>query len=148
MMNEHLTEQEIQRYALNAEECGGGITTHVEACAECSTRVKEYLVIFRGLEEQPPPSFDFDLATAVMERVENVKRVKKYQWGSYAVIFVCVVVIVAAIFVFRDKLMILYSGVASFVLYLVITGAISLLAVLCLDMYKNFQKKTHSLDMY
>lgn len=148
MMNEHLTEEEIQRYALRADECPQTITEHVAVCEACMLRIKEYQVIFQAISEHPEPVFDFDLVAAVLERAEPVKKSAKHNWLFWVLVLLCALLTGAGTFIFRNYLLALYAGVTSFTLYLIITGAATLFVILCVDMYKSFQKKMRALELY
>lgn len=148
MRSEHLTEEEIQHYALNEDAFLDVISGHVTVCEECTLRVKEYQAVLRALSEQPTPVFDFDLTAAVLDRMEPVKNSAGNSWLLWVVVPLCVLMAGGSIFIFRDYLLSLYAGVGSFTLYLIITGATTLFVILCIDMYKNFQKKIRALEVY
>jgi hypothetical protein len=54
----------------------------------------------------------------------------------------------ALFYIFRDYAIILFAGIASLVIYLILTTVLTILAALCFDLYKNYQKKMEALDFY
>ena len=72
----HLSAEELQQYALNRAECPAESILHVGTCPDCQADVAAYVLLMEGLGQQPKPAFDFDVAAAVMERLEMEQGVK------------------------------------------------------------------------
>lgn len=148
MKIKHLSDEDIQEYALNPLECDIRISGHAGGCSECLLRVNEYRLIFDGIKEQPQPLFDFDLAELVVAQLPTEKPKTKGVWAIYVALLIFVLLAGTGIYLFRDYVLAIFSGIGTFVLYLIITTVFTILVVLSMDMYKSFQKKIHSLDVY
>lgn len=148
MTTKHLTDEEIQEYALNPLACETRITGHAVACPECMVRVNEYRLIFDSIKEQLQPAFDFDLAELVVAQLPTETRKAKGAWAIYVALLIVILLAGTGAYLFKDYILSIFSGIGTFVLYLIITTVFTILIVLSMDMYKTFQKKIHALDVY
>ncbi|HWV29064.1 MAG TPA: hypothetical protein VN038_05405 [Dyadobacter sp.] len=71
---DHLTDIEIQQYALDARSSGTAAATHIAQCPHCSGRVAFYQKMVGGMSAMPAEAFDFDLAKAVLTQLPARKR--------------------------------------------------------------------------
>src|SRR5579872_3406757 len=71
MSGKHLTEDMLQQCALNPGECPDETLTHLFECAECRKVVEAYEHLGTLLRDQPAPVFEFDLAAAVIARLDS-----------------------------------------------------------------------------
>ncbi|HEV2355192.1 MAG TPA: hypothetical protein VGR89_13170 [Puia sp.] len=71
MNGKHLTEDMQQQYALNPGECPDQTLTHLSECAKCREAVAEYEQLWKALRDQSAPVFEFDLAAAVIARLDS-----------------------------------------------------------------------------
>lgn len=70
MSGEHLTHDMLQQYALEPAVCPPEAIAHLAECPLCRIEVTGYFRLKKALKDQPAPAFSFDLAAAVMERLE------------------------------------------------------------------------------
>jgi hypothetical protein len=147
-MKKHLTDEEIQDYALEPSGCAAEIAQHAEGCPECTMRIKEYRLLFGAFEGQPESAFDFNIEEAVLSRLPVAKQHEPVGWLSYALFFVVVVPACGGIYIFRNVLLNVFSQIATLVLLLIVITVATILTVLCVDMFKSFQKKIHAVDGY
>lgn len=71
---DHLTDIEIQQYALDKGSSGTAAATHIARCPHCSGRVAFYQKMAQGVSVVPAEAFDFDLAKAVLTQLPARKR--------------------------------------------------------------------------
>jgi hypothetical protein len=64
MKNEHLSDEILQRYALE-EEIQVATNAHIGVCPLCGARVEQYRALIKGLQTQTKAAFDFDMASLV-----------------------------------------------------------------------------------
>ena len=57
MNKDHLSEAEIQQYALG--KAGLNTIEHIDSCAFCEAKAANYRLIFSVMDELPQPAFDF-----------------------------------------------------------------------------------------
>ena len=73
MNQEHLSELEIQQFALDKSHCEKRITAHMASCDICSARAANYELMFSVVSVDPKPAFDFDLSAAVLARLPKTE---------------------------------------------------------------------------
>ena len=76
-MTPHLTEEEIQLYAMVHQNAEPRIIDHIANCENCRERAAMYKFLFYEIKEQPAPVFDFDIAGLVLPALEPVKTIFK-----------------------------------------------------------------------
>ena len=69
MNTKHLTEEEVQTYAIEEAACDVDVRDHVQGCQHCRARVETYRMLITVIKEQPEPAFDFDLSELVLSRL-------------------------------------------------------------------------------
>jgi hypothetical protein len=149
MLTKHLTDDEIQLYALDDQGCEIKIIEHIRLCSQCKARAEAYQLLFTGIKQQPEPSFNFDLSALVLAQLPSPSAVpSRNNLAVYLFIFIGIVLMGALFYIFRDYAIILFAGIASLVIYLILTTVLTILAALCFDLYKNYQKKMEALDFY
>lgn len=150
MIRGHLTEEEIQLYALDSSACEAAIGDHVQLCENCKAKVSSYQLLFTGISRQPEPSFDFDLAEAVLSQLPvSVSRQKEKAFNPvYFLIIGGVLLIGVAISLFNRYVPGLIEGILPLLLYLIVPSVIIMLVILIIDMHKSYRKKMASLEFY
>lgn len=84
----HLTDAEIQRYALGEGAPDGGVTKHIEGCTHCAARAELYRGITASIAVAPKPAFDFELAPAVLAMLPA----QKPKYSSTRAIMMCIAI--------------------------------------------------------
>jgi hypothetical protein len=69
MITDHLTDDIIQQFALEAEFRDEISKAHIAACKHCQLRAESYRVLFTRVAEQSPAVFDFDISTLVLSQL-------------------------------------------------------------------------------
>lgn len=149
MITKHLTDEEIQEYPLDRLNAKPGIIEHAELCEECKKRIAAYQLLFTGIKEQPQPVFEFNLSELVVSKLPQPK--PAYLPDNrfvYLLGFIAIILTGILSYIFRGYLLSLFSGITPFLIYLITTTVITILIVLIIDMYKNYQKKMSVLDFY
>ena len=149
MLTKHLTDDEIQMYALDDQGCEIKIIEHIKLCSQCKAWAEAYQLLFTGIKQQPEPSFNFDLSALVLAQLPSSGAVpSRNNLAVYLFIFIGIVLMGTLFYIFRDYTITLFAGIASLVIYLILITVLTILAALCFDMYKNYQKKMAALDFY
>jgi len=149
MLTKHLTDDEIQLYALDDLGCEIKIIEHIKLCSQCKARVEAYQLLFNGIKQQPEHSFNFDLSALVLAQLPSPGAVpSRNNLAVYLFIFIGIVLMGSVLYIFRDYMITLFAGIASLVIYLILSTVLTILVALCFDMYKNYQKKMGALDFY
>jgi hypothetical protein len=82
MITKHLSDTEIQNYALQNDGYNTAITVHVTQCNICRQKVVEYQQLFKGIESQDTAEFDFDLAEVVAQAIKPKRRFSLFIYFS------------------------------------------------------------------
>jgi hypothetical protein len=151
MTTPHLTEEQVQRYALMDSEADPLVKKHLHACKQCKESVETYRFLFEGLQRQAQPAFDFDLAALVIAElpspVTQPRPKSKYELLNFLTT-AAVAVIIYALYFFRKFVFVLFESIAPIFTYLAVSAFVTLSGLLIADMYKNYKKKIHTLDLY
>ena len=149
MNTRHLTEEEIQQYALDNSGSYNKAGEHIHSCEECREKAETYRLLFNGIQQQQQPAFDFDLTELVMAQLPSAApKPAKENLLIYFFIIAAITVTGLASYFFRGYVAMLFGSIAPVLVFLLITGFITLSILLILDMYKNYKKKIHVLDVY
>lgn len=147
MKNIHLTDREIQDYALDAGHCTDSIAAHIQQCAHCQQQVRYYEHLFAGIRAQPKELFDFDLSALVIEKLPQTRpaydRPLMYALGVMMVLMAGVVG-----YTFGNSLIGLFVFVQPILIGLVIITALGLMVFLGADMYQRYKAQMKSLSIY
>jgi hypothetical protein len=145
----HLTDEDIQQYALDSSTCSITVIEHAGSCEKCKARVASYRLLFACIQQQPQAAFDFDLAELVVGQLPSSKPVPSPDnFFVYLVVLAAIALTGATLYYFRSYVISLFASIAPLFIYLTATTAITLAIILSLDMYKNYQKKMRAIDFY
>src|SRR5688500_13225078 len=111
MMNEHLSDEQIQTFVLDRSACEPGIGEHVQQCDLCQTKVQAYQLMITAIEEQPIPAFDFDISEVVLANIELQQR-KGRNWWMFILIAVGVLISGVAVYLFREDIVSIFQGIS------------------------------------
>lgn len=65
----HLSEQELQQYALHPLQSEQATIDHVQACKYCSSQIEVYKVVFMSVKDRQTHSFGFDPYELVLPKI-------------------------------------------------------------------------------
>jgi anti-sigma factor RsiW len=146
MLNNHLTDDEVQQYVLD-KETETEVSSHVKQCAACRARVETYQLLFTALGQQAEPAFDFNLSELVLAQIPSQKR--RFSRDTvlvYMLAWAVIVLTAVVLYLFRNDLAQLLPDITPILGYLVIPSVVTVMVLLCIDMYKNYQNKMNELD--
>lgn len=150
MNTKHLTDDELQQYALNSPDCDAAIAEHVHFCEECKAAIETYRLLFTGISGQDIPAFDFDLSEVVVKQLQPSPKPKLLPEDFFMYLFAFVMIILTGtlLYFFRGFIIELFSGAGNFAVYLTVVSVAILLIFLCIDQYKTHQQKMKAIDFY
>lgn len=147
MRKGHLSEDEIQQYALNASGSEADIIEHVETCKTCKTRLANYRSLFAAIQEQPRPAFEFDVAGHVLSQLQGkTKGSTKMDWPLYLVISVVFSLIGVPLYWLRKDIAIMLAGMLPITIGLVTISGILILMFQCIDLFKKYKRRSDALN--
>lgn len=150
MNTKHLSDDELQQYALNSADCNSNIAEHVHFCEDCNATVESYRLLFTGISEQEVPAFEFDLSELVVKQLQPQSKTKMLpeEFFIYLLSFVMIIITGTMLYFFGGYMVELFSGAGNFAVYLTVASVAVLLVFLCVDQYNTYQQKMKAIDSY
>jgi hypothetical protein len=147
MINNHLTDFEIQEIALYKNTCLEEAAKHISTCASCKIKVEQYELIFQGIKSQVEPSFNFNLSTLVLNAIPETSQNDLSEKSIvYVISLVTIPILCSIVFLLKSSLSNLLSTISPMMIYLVITSVLSLSVFLFIEMYLKYKKQMQSLN--
>jgi hypothetical protein len=143
----HLSETEIQQYALGEAMSEARIVKHFEWCEDCTARAANYKLLFLSIEQQPHPVFDFDATELVLAQLPKSK--ESLSWNRFFIYsMVCLVgaSTVVPLYLFRKLFINMADGISSFFLYAISAITIVIILYKMVELYRKYQRQMHALD--
>jgi hypothetical protein len=139
----HVSEMEIQQYAVDKTSCEAGVVEHISACAVCGVKADNYLFLFSALKEADRPVAEFDVEDAVMAALPSLP-VRKESFALrdrfvYVIAFAAFASLGVLVWLLRRDVFGVFDGltvVAVLVLLIPVTG---ILVWQCYDWYKKYK---------
>lgn len=138
MNGNHLSAEELQQYVLDRAACTAGSILHVGACPDCQAEIAAYSVLIGSLRQQPKPAFDFDVAAAVMERLEREPGMKAQPFGYMMAALILLMTGIPA-WLFRRSAYFVFSDIQTVFLYPILAATGMILLWRILHLYKKYQ---------
>ena len=148
MKAKHLSDNELQQYVSDQAACKSSVIEHINSCESCRIKAETYQILFSGIQQQPKPAFDFNLADLVMAQLEQPKRSYStntlavylfWSIGTTAVLILC--------FLFHDYLSGLFIRYSNLLLYLFLATTLVVFLFQCVEIYRKYQKQLRVLHI-
>jgi len=148
MLIKHLTDDEVQQYAINKSNCEKRIVEHIHLCEECRSKVEVYQLLINGIKQQPQPAFNFDLSKMVLQQLPSPKTsIANDNALIWIFGFMAMAFLGGAIYFFQSYFD-LFESMRTIFIYLIVITAVTVLAYLFIDMYKKYKHGMKVLDLY
>lgn len=148
MLTKHLTDDEIQQYVVDRQDCEMKIVEHIHICGECKLKAEIYQSLVTGIKQQPQPIFNFDLSELVVQQLPSPNEKASDRLLLRLLLLIGITVIGTGVYFFEDSFVYLFKGVAAILIYLIIITAVTVCIGLFIDMYKKYNKEMKLLDSY
>ncbi len=157
MTTNHLSEKEIQQFALDKFSCRKEIAEHIDLCESCRTQAATYQLLFGEIKEQQKPDFDFDVSALVLQQLARTKTVPLwYRLTLYLLSLAVIAAFGGLIYINRVYISYFFqkyivgaaSGIPVAVIGLISAPIITILIFQCLEMYRRYQRKMEVLNFY
>lgn len=149
MKTAHLSEQQIQQYALDKSACETDSTKHLDACEKCRAGVTAYQALFSAIEAAPKAAFNFDVTCLVLAQLPETKPAFHQRIPAvYVILFFSIAFGSLAFYVFRPYLMNLFAGLSAIVFCLLAATALTIVVFESIADYKTYNHKIKALDFY
>jgi hypothetical protein len=149
MTGKHLKEDVLQRYALEPGACPPEVLVHLAECTQCRVEAEGYRQLGKLLRDQPVPGFSFDLAAAVMTRLDSATPTAtlagKQKWVSrLSVPAVIAILAVIPAWLFRKTAYFVFADMSAVIAWIILAAAG--IAVLFWS-YRYYRKYQHFLHL-
>lgn len=99
MINDHLTEKEIQQFIFEKDACSTKTIDHISGCEICRVRASNYKLIGDNLKLVGKPSFNYDLSSMILKQISTGRPRSKFGVNlllSFLFVFASVLIIGSA----------------------------------------------------
>jgi len=148
MVTKHLTDDEMQQYAVDRPNCEKWIADHIHLCEECRSKVEVYQLLITGIRQQPQPAFNFNLSELVVQQLPSPKEKTSDRLLLWVLLFIGIGFIGTIFYYFEESFVYLFSGIAAIFIYLIIITALTVIAGLFMAMYKKYDSEMKLLDSF
>ena len=148
MVIKHLSDDEVQHYAVDKPNCEKRIAEHIHLCEECRSKVEVYQLLITGIRQQPQPAFNFNLSELVVQQLPAPKEKTSDSLLLWALLFIGIGFIGAIFYYFEGSFDYLFRGIAAIFIYLIIITALTIITGLFIAMYKKYDSEMKLLDSY
>lgn len=146
MIYQHIPEEDLQLSALDNSLLQPDALEHLQQCAVCREKVKEYQLLFGDITALSKPSFDFDVAELVMPLLPE----KKKRRFSIPVVIAAVLLISGLIslpfFLFNRRIDIFWKSISPWLLGLIGIIGIAFIVMSIADMYVRYRHQLQKLN--
>jgi hypothetical protein len=147
MINEHVTDSEIQLFVLEGEKCDVRIVKHIKHCSQCTIKAAEYKMLFEGIVQQEKPAFDFSLADLAIEQLPQSQLREGFdKWFIYIIVLIVIPFMSTAFYLFKNALLNIAWKISSALTGLIITTVACIAVFLLTDMYRKYQKQMNAIN--
>ena len=148
MVTKHLTDDEVQQYAIDKLNCEKRIVEHIHVCEKCRSKVEVYQLLITGIKQQSQPAFDFDLSKMVLQQLPSPKTsIANDNALIWIFSFMGIAFLGGTIYFFQSYFD-LFESMRTIFIYLIVITAVTVLAYLFIDMYKKYKHGMKVLDLY
>jgi hypothetical protein len=135
--NRHLSELEIQDYALGRPDYPNVMMEHITSCADCRAEIRAYEALFSDISALVIPQLKRHKARFSVDRFI----------AGFLVIFAssCIGI---PIYVFRRNILYMFSGVPAFFIYAIVGSTSVFVITKIFLMYKKYQHQMQYLNAH
>ena len=147
MTTKHLSEAEIQQYAIDPSHIDPWSTAHMQSCQACGAAVEAYQKIFSAIHQQPRPSFDFDLSALILPQLgKPAPGNSSKNWSLYFLVIVAIAIPLMAAIKYWRYLKNSSMGMLPMTISLLITATLCILVFQSIEMVRRYQKQINLLN--
>lgn len=146
MINNHFTDKQAQLFATGAV-MDNESRVHLAGCEHCRELLNSYSLLFQSIEQIEKENFDFDIAAAVITKLEKPSPREGISWIIWLLAIAGLGVCGGGLYFFRSYLHELFNTAGP---YLMLVGAftmISLCGIVGWDIYQRYEKKLNQIDL-
>ncbi|MBN8876664.1 MAG: hypothetical protein J0I32_03905 [Sphingobacteriales bacterium] len=146
MISQHILEEDIQLYVLDASQVKEETMQHLEHCTACQARVREYEMLFTGIGSLPKALFDFDVAALVLPQLPEKKKVSSYKIAGIAMVVIAAGLISLLFILLQYRLNELWQNISPWVIGLISVVAVAFIGISLWEMYERYRQQLKKLN--
>jgi anti-sigma factor RsiW len=135
----HPSDEVLQEYVEGRPACTQVEIDHIAGCPDCRETIAAYRMIASALKEQPAPVFDFDLAAAVITRLEAPPQQRKRQEGSVLTAVLIAAAILIPAWLFRRSAYFVFTDMSAVFYWVVLIAAGLVIGLFLLRLHRKYQ---------
>ena len=137
MSGTHPSDEALQQYVLAPAACAPGEIDHIAGCPECQEAAGVYRALSDALREQPAPTFNFDLAAAVIANLQTPQ--PKRQGGPMLTAALIAGSIIVPAWLFRRSAYFVFTDMSAAFYWVLLAAAGIVFGFFLLRLYKKYQ---------
>ncbi|HEX2846550.1 MAG TPA: hypothetical protein VHN59_08375 [Chitinophagaceae bacterium] len=147
MISQHISEEDIQLYVLDASKVKEEVAQHLEQCPACKARVKEYEMLFTGIGSLPKASFDFDVAALVLPQLPEKKKASSYKIAGITIAVIAAAGLISLPFILLQfRVNELWENISPWLIGLAAVMAVAFIGISLWEMYERYRQQIRKLN--
>jgi hypothetical protein len=149
MITGHLSEEEMQQAALEPVATAPLLLDHLQICSHCRVRVRNYQLLFTQLQTSLKPTFDLDLASLVLAKINPPEAVVlESDWFDYVLGFLIASGSISVLYFFWKSLWATLLGDSLMIVGLLLLTVAIIFGFQLLEQLRSHQRKMKTLSFY
>lgn len=149
MNQPHLSENELQQFALEQQHADHKLAAHVQECSGCSTAIANYRAMFLAISAMEKPVFNFALEKQVLSQLPVLGTPKaSFPWYSILIGGIAVAILAIPLLIMRNFFAGLFMGIPVIVLDIIVVTVLSIVVFQCREMLAAHRTKMRLLNYY
>lgn len=142
----HLSEEQLQRYALDGLTDPADVE-HVADCAYCQMQINAYHMLYSHIKETEAPLLDEQMERFILDQLPDVKMEERRESRYlYSLLFGAVAVIVAVLTGCWSLISPVFSGITTVGLVMGVLLLLCISAMQLMQLYDTYQKRIRALQ--
>lgn len=134
----HPSDEVLQQFVLDPGGCTLEAISHIGNCPVCQDAEAAYRLLAEALKEQPAPVFDFDLAAAVIARLETPTVRKRREGLGLTAVLIALAIVIPA-WLFRRSAYFVFTDMSASFYWVPLVAAAIVVGLFLLRLHKKYQ---------
>lgn len=145
----HLSELDLQHYALHPLQAEHDIIDHVQTCEYCRSQIEVYKAVFMSAKDIPPPSLGFDPYKLVLPKIQATQAKGVFPTVPLILILAFAVTLISLIGILLIKKQVLgiwLHDINHSINHVLIAGGVLIVIFQVTDLLLRFTKQVKEFD--
>lgn len=149
MNQEHLSENELQQWALGQNASDQQLAAHIQACPACAAAAANYQALFSALHAIEKPAFKLDIDTQIMAHLPVATTTRSaFPWLQLLLGAAAVAVLTITVLVMSSYLKEVFQGMDTMIFSLLMVVALTIALFQCREIWITHRRKMNQLKFY